>query len=292
MTSRTIASVCKEVLIITHKEDTQLLVQALLADGFQCRNISGPYTKEEETYSSVVQCFVNHKNAWLHAADSNCPVIILEPDFVPVRGFGQLPLPFPWHEGSHEPRIGWLYSSGSILYGIDKNGYPYGHGNTTVAYIISSQTAKELLRFFEQDMARDDRGDYRAWDTYMGPYLRWKCGILNYIPIYQYGEHGGRINPAHRQMDAMFGGVHRADLLWGRLAFLPLYAEQSRLKYLWGRTIGLVRGWGRVVLLRFYDPRCINADTDRGKVYMAAVSIARMLGVAHFFCPLPRRIKS
>src|SRR5262249_41924747 len=120
MTNRSIASVCKEVLIITYKENTLPLVQALTAEGFQCRNVSGPYTKEEETYSSVVQCFVNHKNAWLYAADSGYPVIIVEPDFVPVRGFGQLPLPFPWHEGSHEPRMAWLYSAGSILYGIDK----------------------------------------------------------------------------------------------------------------------------------------------------------------------------
>jgi hypothetical protein len=61
MTSQSIASVCKEALIITHKEDTQLLVQTLTAEGFQCRKVSGPYTKEEEAYSSVIQCFVNHK---------------------------------------------------------------------------------------------------------------------------------------------------------------------------------------------------------------------------------------
>ena len=65
----------------------------------------------------------------------------------------------------------------------------------------------------------------------------------------------------------MFGGLHRADLLWGRLAFLPLYARQSRLKYIRGRIIGWVRGWRRLVLLRFFDPRSINANSDAESLY-------------------------
>ena len=85
-------------------------------------------------------------------------MIIVEADFVPVRGFGDLPVPFPPNKSAAQ--FGWLYSLGSILYGVSENIYPHGHGNTTVAYVATPSAANALLDFFEREMQRADKGNY------------------------------------------------------------------------------------------------------------------------------------
>jgi hypothetical protein len=44
-----------------------------------------------------------------------------------------------------KPPSGWLYSPGSILYGIDAEGFPHGRGNTMVARM--SLLHRQLNRF-------------------------------------------------------------------------------------------------------------------------------------------------
>ena len=273
---------CKEVAIIAHNEDITPLQQAMQREGFSCRIFRGGYTPEQKGYAAQIRCLINHANAWRYLSEIDQPLIIVEADFVPVRGFGDLPVPFPPNKSAAQ--FGWLYSPGSILYGVSENIYPYGHGNTMVAYVATPSAANALLDFFEREMQRADKGNYVLWDTYIGIFLRWERGIYNYIPVYQYGEHGGLPNPEHAT--AKIRDWHQADILWSQLAFMPLYSRGSRVRYLFFRCRGWLRGITRLATLRFFDPRSINSDSSRGKNFMFVFSVLRLIWMAHFVTPL------
>ena len=273
-----IRSSCQRAYIIAHREDVGQLRAALEVDGFVVVEVRGPYTQEQLGYSMAMRCLVNHANAWKFIAEGNAPAIVVEADFVPVRGFGALPLPFRYAGGRDDSNFGWLYSGGSILYGFDGEGYPHGYGNTTVAYALTPAAAQRLAIFFEREIAADPSGGYRQWETYLGIYLRWEAGTLNHIPIYQYGEHGGIQNREHQV--AGVRGWHQADTLWGRLAFLPAYAKGSVLRFRMVRLRGWMRGLARLATLRYFDPRHINADSSRGRLSMAAFAISRTFRLA------------
>ena len=123
-------------------------------------------------------------------------------------------------------------------------------------------------------MGRPDPGAYRPWETYLGIFLRKERGIRNYFTTRQYGEHGGLANPEHRQSGAR--AWHEADVLAGRLAFLPAYAKGSRALYRLRRLRGWSRGFLRLVTARFYDPRFVNAGRARGRAEMAWFAIWRL----------------
>jgi hypothetical protein len=165
-----------------------------------------------------------------------------------------------------------------------------------VAYVFTPPAAKSLLEFYEKEMGAERPGEYRLWDTRLGIFLRWERGILNYIPVYQYGEHGGIPNKEHRGRiagwDREIRGWHQADVLWDRLTFLPIYARESQLLYRLFRIRGRLRGWARALTLRFFDPRDMNADSSRGPSYMLALSIVRLFGLAHLICALAETPKS
>ena len=293
MGRESLRSTCSEVLIIAHDEDTTQLERALNGEGLPFRVFRGPYTEEQRSFSAQIRCLINHANAWRYGFQAQHPIIVVEADFVPCRGFSRLPLPFAWSASCSEAKFGWLYSPGSILYGIDAEGFPHGHGNTTVAYVFTPPAAKSLLEFYEKEMGGAHRGEYRLWETYLGIFLRWEKGILNYIPIYQYGEHGGTPNKEHRGKVAGWHreirGWHQADVLWNKLSFLPIYAQQSQFIYRVFRSRASLRGWARLLTLRFFDPRSTNADSTRGRSFMMVLSIARLLGLAHFICGMRRQ---
>ena len=268
---------CTEVAIIAHNEDITLLESTMQKEGFLCKIFRGGYTAEQMTYASQIRCLINHAHAWQYLSKSDRPLIIVEADFVPVTGFGRLPLPFPLNNS--KAQFGWLYSPGSRLYGVNERHFPHGHGNTTVAYVATPAAANFLLAFFDKEMQRPNRGQYTLWDTYIGIFLRWECGIYNYIPHYQYGEHGGISNPEHAS--AKIRHWHQADILWSRLAFMPQYARDQRLRYRLFRIRGWLRGVARLVTLRFFDPRDVNEDSSRGRALMCAFSVLRMFKMAN-----------
>jgi hypothetical protein len=286
VTQKTISMVAAEVVIIAHHEDTTTLEHVLRQEGFSCIVVRGPYTDEQKSFSAAIRCLINHANAWLYASKSPRPVIVCEADFVPCMGFGNLPAPFYWPPKSRSEfgRFAWLYSAGSILYGIDEEGYPHGHGNTTVAYCLSPSAAAACLEFFKSEMARPNPGEYRLWETQLGIFLRWKKGILNHIPIYQYGEHGGVPNKEHSERGVR--SWHQADIMWDKLSFIPSYAKESRIRYPFFRARAWLRGCARLATLRFYHPRYVNTDSSRGRLYMLALSVARIGGVAHWIWPV------
>lgn len=274
--SSTLIKMTDRVYIVAHKEDTSRLESTLAAQGFKVRVQRGPYSEEQQRFSSQVKCFVNHQNVWRQVAAGDQRAIVVEADFVPVRAFGARPSPLPNDADDQTVGFAWLYSAGSTLYGFDKHGFPHGHGNTMVAYILSPHAARMLLNFFEREINKLSRVDqYLPFDSILGIYLRKECGILNYIPIYLYGEHGGLPQPEHAANRVR--AWHQADILMDRLEYFPVYAKGSWVRYHAFRLRSIARGWLRLVLLRFYDPRYINNDTSRGRLWMAWFSLARLL---------------
>src|SRR5262249_12902477 len=92
---KTLRAVSSGVVIVAHREDTAPLTKALLAEGLTVDEVRGPYTSEQLKFSAIMRCLVNHANAWRIAANRDRPTIIVEADFVPVKGFGDLPAPVP-----------------------------------------------------------------------------------------------------------------------------------------------------------------------------------------------------
>lgn len=265
----------RKVHVVAHKEDTSTLEKSLIAQGLHVLVHRGPYHGEQHRYSAQMKCLVNHANVWRAVAAGNVPAIVLEADFIPVRRFSEQWSPLPNVPDDASVGFAWLYSAGSILYGFDVHGFPHGHGNTTVAYVLTPRVAAILLDFYDREITRNEAGTYSQWETYLGIFLRKEMGILNHIPIYQYGEHGGLPQPEHLRQGIR--AWHQADVLLGPLAFLPGYAQNKMVRYMYFRLRAITRGWVRLFLLRFYDPRYINDDTTRGKAAMAWFSVARLL---------------
>lgn len=263
-----------QAFVVAHTEDTHALESVLTAQGFRVVVQRGPYSPEQRSYSSAMKCLVNHANVWSQVAAGTQPAIVVEADFVPVRQFGLRICPMPFDPLDKAVGFAWLYSAGSTLYGFDKHGFPHGHGNTTVAYVLTPAVARDLLIFFSRETAKTLAGKYTNWETYLGIYLRKERGVLNYIPVYQYGEHGGLPQPEHRKQGIR--AWHQADILLGSLEFAPQYAKGSRLRYILYRARAITRGWARLFTLRFYDPRYVNADSSKGRVAMALFSVARL----------------
>jgi hypothetical protein len=254
------------VLIVAHKDDTAQLRMALRAEGFSVEEVRGPYTPEQMAYSAVMQALVNHANAWRIAAGRDLPTIIVEPDFVPVIGFGDLPVPVP--SGEFDDSLAYLYSVGPEVWDLASADVARGRGGGVVALLIPPRVASLLLQFFDEELEANAAGKYRPWDSGMGYWLL-ERGIESYIPYRHYGEHGGIGNPEHAQFG--LGRAHRADALHGRLAFLPTYAKGSAIR-LWGTRIG-ARLWGALRLLcgRFLRWHDFRRSDDRSKMIRFAV---------------------
>jgi hypothetical protein len=265
------------VTIVAHKEDVSGLVDTLVRQGFEVDVQRAEYSADELRHSASVRCLLNHAAAWRKVANSGKPSIVVEADFVPCREFAHLPLPFAADDGRDEQKFAWLYSCGSVLYGQDADGALFGHGNTTVAYLLTPSTAASLEEFACRESTIEP-GSYSSWETRLGIFLRKERGVLNYLPLYQYGEHGGLPNPEHRR--AGIRSWHEADVLWGALAFRPLYARNSVFRYWTVRARGWLRGCLRLVTLRYFNPRHVNPATQRGRFRMASVSCLRLVKLA------------
>ena len=230
------------VLIVAHREDTTALRATLRAEGFAVDEVRGPYTPEQLAYSSVVQAMVNHANAWRIAAGRSLPTIVVEPDFVPVKGFGVLPAPVPAERS--DSSLAYLYSVGPEVWDLAASDVARGHGGGTVALLIPPRVASLLLEFFDEELRANPSGKYRPWDSGMGYWLLQR-GVESYIPYRHYGEHGGIGNPEHARFG--LGRAHRADALHGELAFAPAYARGSTLRFQGTRM--RARLWGVLRLL-------------------------------------------
>ena len=263
------------VFVVAHNEDTLRLESALENQGFRVHVQRGPYTPIQERFSRQLKCLINHANVWRQVAVGGRPTLVFEADFVPVSNFAQRWSPLPNRLNDDCVGFAWLYSAGSILYGFDCDDFPHGHGNTMVAYVLTPRVAKILLAFFDREMERTPGGTYANWDSYLGIYLREEHNIFNYIPVYQFGEHGGTPQPEHARQGVR--AWHQADVLLDSLEYVPPYARGRLWLYALYRFRSYARGWARLVLGRFYHPRRINDDTTRSRFSMLLFSIGRML---------------
>jgi hypothetical protein len=210
-------------IIIAHDEDTSPLRDALEGEGLSVEEVRGPYTAEQLTYSAARRCLVNHANAWRIAVNRDRPTIIVEADFVPVKGFADLPAPVPLDRS--DTSMAYLYACGPQVWDL-----------------VTPGVARLLLQFYEEQGNTDSTGAYSMWDTSIGYWLKDR-GVESYIPYRHYGEHGGTWNPEHGA--AGMRRAHRADALHGQLAFMPFYANGSMVRYwktrMWARAWGVLR---------------------------------------------------
>ena len=271
----TLRQAVARVLVVAHRENTTDLVRTLTGEGFVVEEIRGPYTPEQERWSMIKRALANHANAWRRCVALDEDVIVCEADFVPVVRFGSRTLPCPLSRPNEPGRMAWLYGAGSILYAVDRRGFLYGHGQTAVCCYVSVGAARALLSFFELEAQKSDAGLYATWDTKVSVYLRRQRGVESYFTDRQLGEHGGLPNPEHAR--AGFRPWHHADLLAGRLAFLPAYAQGSRMRYLRRRLLARLRGIGRILLLRYFDPRFVRLG--HGPIRLSFLAIRKLVSM-------------
>ncbi|QNH57077.1 LPS biosynthesis glycosyltransferase [Limnospira indica] len=209
-----------QVLIIAYKEPTQQLEEYLTKEGFECLVIRQEDKPEYQQFSPSYRCMLNHRQAWEIATQQSQPSLIVEADFVPVLEFGQLPLPFD----KELPNLGitWIYTCSPQVYWVSPEGYAEGFSTGMVAYIVSPKAAELLIKFSEKITETTQGKTYSTWDSEIDTFLR-SHNLQNFIPFRNYGEHGGLANPEHRKHGLSPG--HQADVLWGEIAFDPLYTQ-------------------------------------------------------------------
>ncbi|MGL5193954.1 MAG: LPS biosynthesis glycosyltransferase [Chroococcales cyanobacterium] len=259
-----------KVLIIAYKESTDLLEKTLAEEGFKPEVLRQADNPAMQDFSPNYRCMLNHRSAWEKALSEPKPTLIVEADFVPVRGFGQLPLSFPCNR-TEDLGIAWLYTCAPQIYSVSKDGYAQGFSTAMVAYIITNHSAEYLMQL--ADRITDEIGpkNYFSWDSGIEAFLR-QHKLKNYVPFRSYGEHGGRPNPEHLQNQLSI--THRADVLYGKLAFLPLYASEARegnFKFLGVRLNARIKGIGRLVTGRYIRLPVLKRSSVPGRLLSFAI---------------------
>ncbi|MCU0526369.1 MAG: LPS biosynthesis glycosyltransferase [Elainella sp. Prado103] len=251
-----LVQVIAQTYIIAYREETDRLEQVLQQAGLSCEVLRQADCPEYQRYSSSYRCFLNHQQAWQRAARSCQLTLIVEADFVPVVGFGQLPLPFD----RTEPQAGicWLYTCAPQLYSVSTQGFAHGFSTGLVAYILTPQAAQALCEFAH---VLSQPNSYTTFDSQIECFLRSRQ-FRNYIPFRNYGEHGGKPNPEHYRYG--LSRDHRADVLWGQLAFPPTYAEATaypQLTYTWIRSKARLKGILRLLIGKFLRLKVLQGST-------------------------------
>lgn len=236
--------------VIAYQEDTTLLESIFHREQLPYEVLRQVEDEIPSDFSRSYACLMNHCKAWRKIVAAGKAALIIEADFVPVKGFANLPMPCDVMD--NRTGVAWLYTCASQLYSVTADGFAEGFSVSTVAYIVTPNGAVGLLELAEKIRLKYGERSYSAWDSEVESFLRSRS-LVCYIPFRNYGEHGGIPNPEHAQNRDRwkhFSRCHRADRLYGELAFLPAYAlnhwefRQVRL-YAW------VKGLGRLVLGKF-----------------------------------------
>lgn len=264
----TLKNACKDVFIIAHSEDTTKLRTFLNDEKFRVQEIRGPYQPYMADWSPNVLCMVNHMNAWRQAASKKTRSIIVEADFVPVDRFGSLPVPFDIR--TNVDSMCYLYACGPQLW--DLQGGMRGHASAMAAYIVTPNVARLLEEYANTEVLSGDPEKYAGWDSGVGFWLN-KRGVQCFLTYRNYGEHGGVPNPEHRI--AGLRAQHRADVLQGALSFLPLYAQESRVKYYWIRLRARLWGLARTLTGRYLAIHDLMRS-DR-KMFLLRIALGRQV---------------
>jgi len=255
-TFHTLVECISQTLVIAYKEPTEQLTRTLRGFGCDCTVLRQVHQPGYETYSPSFLCLLNHRSAWELALRSERPTLIVEADFVPVSNFAQLPLPFDPDDDALG--IAWLYTCAAQIYNVSKHTsdkasiWAQGYSTSMVAYVVTARSARHLIELAAQIEKAPGPRQYSPWDSGIEYYLR-DLGLHNYVPFRNYGEHGGLPNPEHGRN--RLSRAHRADVLYGKLAFAPMYASEhgklSRWLWLKVRAYARVKGLGRLLLLKY-----------------------------------------
>ncbi|RCJ42212.1 LPS biosynthesis glycosyltransferase [Nostoc minutum NIES-26] len=263
------------VLIIAYQESTQQLEEVLTQEKLQYEVLRQGNKPEFQHFSRSYLCLMNHRRAWAKAAQEDRPTIIIEADFVPVVNFGKLPLPF--NSNQTDVGVSWLYTCAPQVYHVSVDGYAEGFSTSTVAYTVTSKSARYLIELAEEVREKVGAANYSTWDSTVDSFLRHRK-LKNYIVWRNYGEHGGLPNPEHYQNK--LSRTHRADVLYGKLTFTPLYAAHARsrkLKLLTVRLKARLKGIARLVTGRFLRVKVIRGSSV--PVRLISFAILRQLSL-------------
>ncbi|MDY6807285.1 MAG: LPS biosynthesis glycosyltransferase [Cyanobacteriota bacterium] len=259
-----------KTFIIAYKEDTEELESTLKQEGLHPLVMRQQHQPEYKEYSPSYLCLLNHKNVWEIAKNETKPTLIVEADFVPVIGFGKLP--FPFNINQSDVGISWLYLCAPQLYSVTPDGYGEGFSASTVAYIVTPKAAEKLLELEAQKKENPGPQNYSSWDSELDNFLR-KRGLKNYIAFRNYGEHGGKPNKEHHERG--LSKVHRADVLYGKLAFTPSYVDKEKntqLQLLSARFYARLKGIGRLLLGKFLRVYVLKGSSYPGRLLSFAIS--------------------
>lgn len=257
-----------KVFIIASKESTQQLEQALSQEGFLYEVLRQETKAEYQKFSRSYLCLMNHQGAWKRAIQQEKPTLIIEADFVPVLGFGKLPLPFNPHQS--DVGISWLYTCAPQVYSVSSDGYAEGFSTSAVAYIVTAQAARCLLDLAQEVTEKQGATSYSTWDSTIDSFLR-ERKLKNYIAWRNYGEHGGLPNPEHHRNN--LSKTHRADVLYGQLAFMPLYTanEKHGIKFVTVRFQARLKGISRLATGRFLRLKVLQGSNVRARLLSFAI---------------------
>jgi len=251
------------VFIIAYKENTEVLEGAIAYEGLSCEVVRQQPNEAYRGYSPSYLTLMNHRNAWAKASQESKASLIVEADFVPVVGMGKLPMPYD--ATRPDAGLAWLYTCAPQVYTVTPEGYAQGFSTSMVAYIVTPTSAQRLVEFAEEILAKADPTAYTTWDSEIEKFLRLK-GLKSYIAFRNFGEHGGRPNPEHRQHG--LSTAHRADVLYGELAFMPAYAagDRATVRFWWARSQARAKGIVRLLAGKFVRPKVIRESTVKGRI--------------------------
>lgn len=260
--------------ILAYKEDVAPLFSALAAERLHPEVLRASYTETELQMSRSMRTFLNHYSAWQRAAQQDGYTLILEADFVPCVGLGDFPSFWPL---SDPLAFGYLYvGSPRILALIGDKPYLRVHSSPLVAYVVNAAVARILCEFFKDDVERYGTEGYSTFDSHLQWFATGK-GAGAFMPMKNYGEHGGLPNPEHKLNGAPRAGQHRADNLMGRLHFLPQYCRGSALRYVPVRIQARLLGLGRLLANMWLSETNVYPYDLVSKLRMYLVGFRRML---------------
>jgi hypothetical protein len=262
-------------IIVCYRENVSVLQSHLDAMGLNPHIQRASYSAGERAYPASTRCLLNHRAAWERAAKLTGYSLIVEADYVPCAGLGNLPVFWPQEK---ELAWGYLYQgSPRILAIVGAQGWIRGHCAPTVAYVINDRVARVFLRFFDSEMSRHAPESYFNFEAH----LQWWAmgqGAEAYIPMKHYGEHGGLPNTEHTKFGRLSrGGRHRADNLAGPLAFLPEYAQGRRSKFLVERMMARLYGLARLLTGRWIIDTNVYSRDLRNTVTLYWLGFRRLV---------------
>ncbi len=260
--TQTLVGSIGHTFILAYQENTDHLATFLSQAGCNVKVLRQIHRSEYKHYSRSYLCLLNHRKAWEQALLSDQPTLIVEADFVPVINFGTLPPPFD--PADQNLGITWLYTCAAQIYNITDQGYAEGYSTAMVAYVVTQHSAWKLIELAEAVKADPGPESYTPWDSGIEYYLRDR-NFHNYVPWRNYGEHGGLPNPEHRQNN--LSTTHRADVLYGPLAFQPAYGNVIK-----ERAYGRVKGVGRLLLNKYLRGPVLRGSAHPGRLLRFALS--------------------